>query len=301
MGTINQGISLYDEPQNIINPNSNHLGFFLSFPNQTLSSSSSPSSSSPSLASSFLSHHSLNSFLQNNPPSFLTHPQDPINSMANLPETLISISSLSPSKQKDAHDGIVNLDHHRLTGGISSQRPYLNQWAGSCQAEYGYSKKNNHGSEIHVYDIDDDVGNGGRINDDEDHQHNDTLRRDKHNTTPVGVGCTLKMKKLKTRRKVREPRFCFKTLSDVDVLDDGYRWRKYGQKVVKNTQHPRSYYRCTQDKCRVKKRVERLADDPRMVITTYEGRHLHPPSNHLDDDSLSYSHHSPLSNFFWFF
>jgi hypothetical protein len=38
---------------------------------------------------------------------------------------------------------------------------------------------------------------------------------------------------------VREPRFCFKTMSDVDVLDDGYKWRKYGQKVVKNTQHPR--------------------------------------------------------------
>ncbi|KAG2242976.1 hypothetical protein Bca52824_095178 [Brassica carinata] len=278
MGTMNQGISLYDEPQNIINPNSNHLGFFLSFPNQTLSSSP---SASPSLVSPFLGHHSLNSFLQNNPPSFPTHPQDPINSMTNLPETLISISSLSASKQKDAHDG-----NHRLTGGISSQRPSLNQWAGSCQAEYGYSKENNHGS-------DDDDGNGGRINDD------DTRRRHKHNTTPVGAGCTLKMKKLKTRRKVREPRFSFKTLSDVDVLDDGYRWRKYGQKVVKNTQHPRSYYRCTQDKCRVKKRVERLADDPRMVITTYEGRHLHPPSNHLDDDSLSLSHHSPLSNFFW--
>lgn len=43
----------------------------------------------------------------------------------------------------------------------------------------------------------------------------------------------------KARRKVREPRFCFKTMSDVDVLDDGYKWRKYGQKVVKNTQHPR--------------------------------------------------------------
>jgi hypothetical protein len=28
-------------------------------------------------------------------------------------------------------------------------------------------------------------------------------------------------------------------MSDVDVLDDGYKWRKYGQKVVKNTQHPR--------------------------------------------------------------
>ncbi|KAL5975123.1 WRKY transcription factor [Asimina triloba] len=50
---------------------------------------------------------------------------------------------------------------------------------------------------------------------------------------------TMKLKKAKARRKVREPRFCFKTMSDVDVLDDGYKWRKYGQKVVKNTQHPR--------------------------------------------------------------
>lgn len=61
----------------------------------------------------------------------------------------------------------------------------------------------------------------------------------------LGVG-TVRMKKAgggggggKARRKVREPRFCFKTMSDVDVLDDGYKWRKYGQKVVKNTQHPR--------------------------------------------------------------
>ncbi|KAL6627306.1 hypothetical protein ACP70R_031032 [Stipagrostis hirtigluma subsp. patula] len=108
----------------------------------------------------------------------------------------------------------------------------------------------------------------------------------------LGVGA-VRMKKAgsggggggKARRKVREPRFCFKTMSDVDVLDDGYKWRKYGQKVVKNTQHPRSYYRCTQDNCRVKKRVERLAEDPRMVITTYEGRHVHSPSHDDDDDA----------------
>ncbi|KAL4583017.1 hypothetical protein LXL04_007581 [Taraxacum kok-saghyz] len=97
----------------------------------------------------------------------------------------------------------------------------------------------------------------------------------------------MKMKKLKSRRKVREPRFCFKTMSDVDVLDDGYKWRKYGQKVVKNTQHPRSYYRCTQDTCRVKKRVERLAEDPRMVITTYEGRHAHSPSLNEEDSEAN--------------
>lgn len=55
----------------------------------------------------------------------------------------------------------------------------------------------------------------------------------------LGVSGMNKMKKFKSRRKVREPRFCFKTMSDVDILDDGYKWRKYGQKVVKNTQHPR--------------------------------------------------------------
>ncbi|PIN26880.1 hypothetical protein CDL12_00373 [Handroanthus impetiginosus] len=105
----------------------------------------------------------------------------------------------------------------------------------------------------------------------------------------------MKMKKIKARRKMREPRFCFKTMSDVDVLDDGYKWRKYGQKVVKDTLHPRSYYRCTQDNCRVKKRVERLAEDPRMVITTYEGRHIHSPS-HDDEDSQA---SAQLNNFFW--
>ncbi|KAF3445598.1 hypothetical protein FNV43_RR10774 [Rhamnella rubrinervis] len=81
---------------------------------------------------------------------------------------------------------------------------------------------------------------------------------------------TSEKSKVKVRRKLREPRFCFQTRSDVDVLDDGYKWRKYGQKVVKNSLHPRSYYRCTHNNCRVKKRVERLSEDCRMVITTYE-------------------------------
>ncbi|KAA0048801.1 hypothetical protein IC582_012091 [Cucumis melo] len=98
--------------------------------------------------------------------------------------------------------------------------------------------------------------------------------------------------KVKVRRKLREPRFCFQTRSDVDVLDDGYKWRKYGQKVVKNSLHPRSYYRCTHSNCRVKKRVERLSEDCRMVITTYEGRHNHSPC----DDSNS-SEHEPFTSF----
>lgn len=38
----------------------------------------------------------------------------------------------------------------------------------------------------------------------------------------------------------------------------------------------RSYYRCTTQKCTVKKRVERSYEDPTTVITTYEGQHNHP-------------------------
>lgn len=42
-------------------------------------------------------------------------------------------------------------------------------------------------------------------------------------------------------RTIREPRVVVQTTSDVDILDDGYRWRKYGQKVVKGNPHPRYY------------------------------------------------------------
>ncbi|XVF25512.1 hypothetical protein REPUB_Repub13aG0219200 [Reevesia pubescens] len=82
--------------------------------------------------------------------------------------------------------------------------------------------------------------------------------------------------KKKGEKKQKEPRFAFMTKSEVDHLEDGYRWRKYGQKAVKNSPYPRSYYRCTTQKCTVKKRVERSFQDPSIVITTYEGQHNHP-------------------------
>ncbi|CAN6568232.1 unnamed protein product [Malus baccata var. baccata] len=91
------------------------------------------------------------------------------------------------------------------------------------------------------------------------------------------------------------PRFAFQTRSEDDILDDGYRWRKYGQKAVKNTSYPRehnfendgeifqcdrhmrwSYYRCTHHTCNVKKQVQRLSKDTSIVVTTYEGIHNHP-------------------------
>ncbi|CBI15677.3 hypothetical protein AAG906_014145 [Vitis piasezkii] len=78
------------------------------------------------------------------------------------------------------------------------------------------------------------------------------------------------------QKKIRKHRFAFQTRSHVDILDDGYRWRKYGQKAVKNNKFPRSYYRCTYKDCNVKKQVQRLSKDEEIVVTTYEGIHTHP-------------------------
>lgn len=42
----------------------------------------------------------------------------------------------------------------------------------------------------------------------------------------------------KEKKKVKE-RVAFKTRSEVEVLADGFKWRKYGKKMVKNSPNPR--------------------------------------------------------------
>eukprot|EP00249_Psilotum_nudum_P006450 c19775_g1_i1 orf=57-1118(+) len=83
-------------------------------------------------------------------------------------------------------------------------------------------------------------------------------------------------KRNKTSQNERLPKLAIMTRSEIDIIDDGYRWRKYGQKAVKNTPYQRSYYRCTNKQCSVKKHVERYALDSAYVMTTYRGIHSHP-------------------------
>lgn len=56
--------------------------------------------------------------------------------------------------------------------------------------------------------------------------------------------------------------------------DDGYNWRKYGQKQVKGSEYPRSYYKCTYPNCPVKKIVERSLDG-QVTHIIYKGQHNH--------------------------
>ncbi|KAF3440475.1 hypothetical protein FNV43_RR18759 [Rhamnella rubrinervis] len=41
------------------------------------------------------------------------------------------------------------------------------------------------------------------------------------------------------KKNKMEHRVAFRTKSELEVLDDGYKWRKYGKKSVKNSPNPR--------------------------------------------------------------
>lgn len=59
-------------------------------------------------------------------------------------------------------------------------------------------------------------------------------------------------------------------------LEDGYSWRKYGQKDILGASHPRGYYRCTHRNaqgCLATKQVQRSDEDPSVFEVTYRGRH----------------------------
>ncbi|KAG0493892.1 hypothetical protein HPP92_004886 [Vanilla planifolia] len=92
---------------------------------------------------------------------------------------------------------------------------------------------------------------------------------------PVPKGSKMDGEKAKRKKVDYEFRIGFRTKSEVEILDDGYKWRKYGKKAVKNSPNPRNYYRCASTGCGVKKRVERDGNDSRYVITTYNGTHNH--------------------------
>ena len=64
-----------------------------------------------------------------------------------------------------------------------------------------------------------------------------------------------------------------------EIGRDGYRWRKYGQKSLKNNKYPRSYFKCTHPGCNVRKHMERHPNNPAQIITVYEGQHNHLPTN----------------------
>ncbi|XP_059286587.1 probable WRKY transcription factor 32 [Lycium ferocissimum] len=73
----------------------------------------------------------------------------------------------------------------------------------------------------------------------------------------------------------KKPKLVVHAACDVGISSDGYRWRKYGQKLVKGNPHPRNYYRCTSAGCPVRKHIERATDGTSALTITYKGVHDH--------------------------
>ncbi|KAJ9539814.1 hypothetical protein OSB04_026320, partial [Centaurea solstitialis] len=86
---------------------------------------------------------------------------------------------------------------------------------------------------------------------------------------------------------VKKGRGCYKRRSmDAkakfsDTIEDGYAWRKYGQKEILYSKFPRCYYRCTHKidhGCKALKQVQKMEDEgSNMFHITYFGHHTCPP------------------------
>ena len=90
----------------------------------------------------------------------------------------------------------------------------------------------------HFHGINNTVGDGHNL------ESNHNKYADDHDSGGPSYRTTseknmTKSGKKQGNQKARRHKFAFQTRSQVDVLDDGYRWRKYGQKTVKNSIFPR--------------------------------------------------------------
>ncbi|KAM0822608.1 hypothetical protein ACQ4PT_071392 [Festuca glaucescens] len=60
------------------------------------------------------------------------------------------------------------------------------------------------------------------------------------------------------------------------TAEDGFIWRKYGQKEILNSKHPRLYFRCTykdDSGCPATRQVQLSEEDPSLFVITYFGHH----------------------------
>ncbi|XP_050888390.1 probable WRKY transcription factor 14 [Lathyrus oleraceus] len=75
-------------------------------------------------------------------------------------------------------------------------------------------------------------------------------------------------------------------LSAEKIKEDPWTWRKYGEKIIKGSSHPRSYYKCSSfNVCSAKKIVEKSKTKENTYVVTYKGHHNHkePKRKHKFD------------------
>ncbi|XP_026443734.1 probable WRKY transcription factor 4 isoform X2 [Papaver somniferum] len=86
---------------------------------------------------------------------------------------------------------------------------------------------------------------------------------------PVRINQINDPSRMALRKSKENPKDLMPTVSGDRPSYDGYTWRKYGQKQVKGSEYPRSYYKCTHPNCPVKKRLKDHLTDSRSAIRLY--------------------------------
>ncbi|KAL3598927.1 hypothetical protein D5086_006845 [Populus alba] len=100
--------------------------------------------------------------------------------------------------------------------------------------------------------------------------HREKQKKSKDN---VDVKNNLIMGKSRIKKIIKVPALSTKL---ADIPPDDHSWRKYGQKPIKGSPYPRSYYKCSRRRgCPARKHVERSLEDPTMLVVAYEGEHNH--------------------------
>ncbi|KAH6783325.1 hypothetical protein C2S52_008284 [Perilla frutescens var. hirtella] len=93
-------------------------------------------------------------------------------------------------------------------------------------------------------------------------------------TSPVASATAVYTPKYK-KRKNQHKRVVIQVSAE-GLSSDMWAWRKYGQKPIKGSPYPRSYYRCSSSKgCLARKQVEQSCTEPGMFIITYTAEHSH--------------------------
>ncbi|KAI5073783.1 hypothetical protein GOP47_0011796 [Adiantum capillus-veneris] len=75
-----------------------------------------------------------------------------------------------------------------------------------------------------------------------------------------------KRSKKKAKKASHEPCVALQTRSETDILDDGYRWRKYGQKAVKHNTYPSRGYPIVENGRKTRHNRTKMLSRPRASL-----------------------------------